>query len=66
MHFKHITGRDLTDDPYHIDIIKEKLMRTLPAVLPDVLDELTSAVPTFIPTRENGMRGFHITTERMG
>lgn len=56
MHFKHTTGRGATDDPYHIEIIREKLMRTLPAVLPDVLDELTLAVPAFIPTRGNGER----------
>ena len=37
-----------------VDIIKEKLMRTLVAVLPDVIDELSSAVPDYIPTRGEG------------
>ena len=61
MHFKHTTGRGAAEDPYHIEIIREKLMRTLPVVLPDVLDELTLAVPAFIPTSETGRRTFHIT-----
>ena len=29
-------------------------MRTLPAVLPDVIDELTYAVPDYIPANEDG------------
>ena len=29
-------------------------MRTLPAVLPDVIDELTHAVPDYIPATEEG------------
>ena len=44
----------MTADPYHVDIIKEKLMRTLVAVLPDVIDELRSAVPDYIPTQGEG------------
>ena len=30
------------------------MTRTLPAVLPDVIDELTYAVPDCIPANENG------------
>ena len=52
MNFKHTTGRASLDDPYHVDIIREKLMRNLPAVLPDLLDELTAAIPDYIPTRD--------------
>ena len=51
-------GRAWLDDPYHVDIIREKLMRALPVVLPDVLDELTLAVPDYIPTVGDGE--FHI------
>ena len=29
-------------------------MRTLPAVLPDVIDELNYAVPDYIPATEDG------------
>ena len=35
---------DIANDPFHTDIIKEKLTRNLPNVLPDVIDELTFAV----------------------
>ena len=54
MQTRFTLGRDPLDDPYHVDIIKEKLMRTLVAVLPDVIDELSSAVPDYIPTRGEG------------
>ena len=43
------------DDPYHIDIVKDKLMRSLAAVLPDVIDELSVAVPEYIcPPNDDG------------
>ncbi|KAI0714845.1 cytochrome P450 [Earliella scabrosa] len=51
MQSRFTLGRDPLDDPYHVDIVKEKLMRTLVAVLPDVIDELSSAVPDYIPTQ---------------
>ena len=66
MQFRHTTGRGASDDPYHVEIIREKLMRTLPAVLPDVLDELTLAVPAFIPTCGDGRRRFQIIIKRVG
>ena len=51
---KYTVGHEALDDPYHIDIIKEKLTRTLPAILPDVIDELKLAVPAYIPTKDDG------------
>ena len=51
---RYTIGRTWIDDPYHVDIIRERLMRTLPVVLPDVLDELSLAVPAHIPTKGNG------------
>ena len=51
---KYTLGRASLDDPYHVDIIREKLMRTLPVVLPDVIDELAVAVSDYIPTNGNG------------
>ena len=53
---RYTLGPETTHDPYHVDIIKEKLMRTLPAVLPDVIDELTYAVPDYIPATGDGNR----------
>ena len=49
---------DIANDPFHTDIIKEKLTRNLPNVLPDLIDELTHAVPDYIPANETGR---HIT-----
>ena len=51
---RYTIGRTWIDDPYHVDIIRERLMRTLPVVLPDVLDELTLAVPDHIPVNGDG------------
>lgn len=54
MQTRFTLGREPLDDPYHVDI-KEKLMRSLVAVLPDVIDELALAVPDHIPTQGVGM-----------
>ena len=51
---RYTIGGAWLDDPYHVDIIREKLTRTLPAILPDVLDELALAVPAYIPTHDDG------------
>ncbi|KAI0774403.1 cytochrome P450 [Fomes fomentarius] len=50
---KYTIGTETTEDPYHIDIIKEKLTRTLPAVLPEVIDELKVAVHQYIPANDD-------------
>ncbi|KAI1791203.1 cytochrome P450 [Ganoderma leucocontextum] len=50
---RYTLGPETSHDPYHVDIIKEKLMRTLPMVLPDVIDELTYAVPDCIQATED-------------
>ncbi len=55
MQLKHTIGTDWIEDPYHIDIIKEKLLRSLPSILPDVIDEIKVAVSRHIPTKGDGM-----------
>ena len=40
----------MLDDPYHVDIVRDKLTRQIPAVLPDVVDELSMVLPEYIPT----------------
>ncbi|EIW64803.1 cytochrome P450 [Trametes versicolor FP-101664 SS1] len=47
---KYTLGEDVHNDPFHADIIRDKLARGLPAVLPDVIDELTVATREHIPT----------------
>ncbi|KAI0713160.1 cytochrome P450 [Cerioporus squamosus] len=51
---KYTIGPEPLTDAYHIDIIKEKLTRTLPTVLPNVIDELELAVQEYIPTKDDG------------
>lgn len=51
---KHIVDPHTTENLYHIDMITEKLTRALPAVLPQVIDELRLAVPKHIPAVSEG------------
>ena len=51
---RHTLGEDCVDDAYHIPIIKDKLVRTLPAVLREIVDELPSAVADYVPTTCDG------------
>ncbi len=53
-------GRDTIDDPYHIDLIRDKLMKSLAAVLPDVIDELSLAVPEYICPQEGDSERFRL------
>ena len=56
MPLKYLVEPEVSEYPYHIDIIREKLSRTLPAILPDVVEELKAAVPDHIPTKDDGER----------
>ena len=43
------------DDPYHVTIVKEKLQnRMLPAIMPDLVDEIGPTVQKYIPTTGDG------------
>ena len=44
VHMKYTVGHEAMSDPYHVGIIKEKLTRMLPTVLPDLTDELAVSV----------------------
>ncbi|KAH9895714.1 cytochrome P450 [Cubamyces lactineus] len=50
---KFTIGQETHLDPYHVDIIRDKLTRSLAAVLPEVMDELTVAVHEYIPAKED-------------
>ena len=54
LHLRSILGREPVDDPFHVEIIRDKLMRSLVAVLPDVIDELQGAVPDYIHAEGDG------------
>ena len=47
------------EDQYHIQILKEKLTRTLPELLPHVVDEVAVAVKEHFVLTENG-RSAHL------
>ncbi|KAI0362845.1 cytochrome P450 [Pilatotrama ljubarskyi] len=52
MQMRHIASRSAVENPFHIDIVKDKLTRGLPVILPDVLDELHLAIPQYIPAAD--------------
>ncbi|KAI0368837.1 cytochrome P450 [Pilatotrama ljubarskyi] len=60
MQIKYTLNPDTEEDPYHVDIIKEKLTRSVPAILPDVIDELTLAVPEHIPAKTDEWLEVHV------
>ncbi|OCH84018.1 cytochrome P450 [Obba rivulosa] len=45
---KYTLGREFSEDPYHIDLIRERLTRNLAVLFPDVLDEIQHAFDHFI------------------
>ncbi|KAI1787506.1 cytochrome P450 [Ganoderma leucocontextum] len=59
---KYIIGHEALDDQYHVGIIKEKLTRMLPAIVPDVVDELKLAVSHYIPTKGNEWTAVSVVT----
>ncbi|KAI0334069.1 cytochrome P450 [Cubamyces sp. BRFM 1775] len=42
-------GADVHYDRYHIPLVRDKLTRNLPAIVPDVIDEVTVAFQEYIP-----------------
>ncbi|KAI0737381.1 cytochrome P450 [Daedaleopsis nitida] len=46
----HTLGKEIRADRYHVDIIRDKLTRSLPVVMPDVVDELAVGIPGYITT----------------
>ncbi|KAI8990628.1 cytochrome P450 [Trametes punicea] len=53
-------GPQTRQDPYHVDVLKEKFTRSVPAILPDVVDELTLAVPQHIPADSDEWLEVHV------
>lgn len=49
-----ILGRH-ANDRSHASFIREQLVRMVPAILPDVIDEINLAVPESIPARDDGV-----------
>ena len=53
---KYTLGRESSEDPYHIEVIRERLTRNLGALLPDVMDEIQHAFDETIIARGDGTR----------
>lgn len=47
-------GADVHYDRYHIPLVRDKLTRNLPAIVPDVIDEVTIAFQEYIPGNTQG------------
>ena len=56
---KQIIGHEVLNDQYHVGIIREKLTRMLPVIVPDLVDELRLAVSDCIPTKGDGEGSLH-------
>ena len=55
---RYTVGTEYEESSYHIDIIRDKLTRSLPAIFPHILDELTLAIGEHIPAKDDGTRCF--------
>ena len=47
-------GTKATKHQYHVDLVKNELTHNIRVILPDVIDELSLAVPEHIPTKGSG------------
>ncbi|KAI1793059.1 cytochrome P450 [Ganoderma leucocontextum] len=59
---RYIAAAESFDDPYHSDIIREKLTRTLPVIFPDVLDEVKLALSDYLPTKDDEWAAVNVMT----
>ncbi|KAJ8454435.1 hypothetical protein ONZ51_g13027 [Trametes cubensis] len=57
---RYTVGHEAHRDPYHVNIVREKLTRNLPAILPDIMDELTVAVHEHIPMNDDEWLGVNV------
>ncbi|GBE89830.1 Cytochrome P450 monooxygenase paxP [Sparassis crispa] len=51
---RYTMGPSITDDPYHVPIIRDQLTRGIRTFLPDVTDEIDKAFQDLIPATEDG------------
>ncbi|KAI0772764.1 cytochrome P450 [Trametes elegans] len=43
----------ILEDPYHVLVTRDRLTRSLHTMLPDIMDELESAIQAYLPTNAN-------------
>lgn len=55
MKTQYTLGRETSEDPFHVEVIKEKLTRNLGNILPDVMDEIQHAFNEYIPAEGDGL-----------
>ena len=53
---RYIFDAAVLADEYHVEVVKEKLTRKLPDLLPYVIDEVRVATKDHIVTKEDGRR----------
>ena len=51
---KYTIGMEHEEVPASVEIVRDKLTRSLPAILPDVIDELKVAVGDYMPAQGDG------------
>ena len=54
MQTQYLLEPSVLSNRYHLQMVKEKLTRILPNILPDVVDEISVAVTEHIAAAENG------------
>ncbi|EJF60310.1 cytochrome P450 [Dichomitus squalens LYAD-421 SS1] len=62
LQIRYIFGKEPYEDPYHIRLTRDKLTRTLPAIVPDLVDELRATLPEYVPTHGDEWTTIDVTT----
>ena len=52
---KYTVGVHHEETPANVEIIRDKLTRSLPSIFPVMMDEVRYAMGKYIPTTEDGM-----------
>ncbi|KAI0714847.1 cytochrome P450 [Earliella scabrosa] len=49
----HSVGKDIHQDQYHVEVVRDKLTRSIPVIFQDIVEELSMAVHEHIPTTDD-------------
>jgi hypothetical protein len=52
LHIDYTFGRNIRENPYHVPVIRSRLIKALPPLVYDVYDEVVTALNELIPITE--------------
>ncbi len=52
------------ENQYHMDLVRSTLTRNIPALLPDLIDEIQHAFPQVFPLQDQGILSTHLQSQQ--